>query len=237
MHFAINSRRLARRARKLVRSTYYRFIFGRKRGLDRSLGPWVLRWEDELGRRDTPQDADRWDAQYASGSWRFLEGLGNLPHNMVISGYVVHFQTGGSVLDVGCGEGVLARHLKPFGYSTYLGIDISRVALERASSLKDERTRFLHAEAETYEPTESYDVIIFNESLYYLKEPLETFRRYTKALSEDGVAIVSLYTNSKRASSILSLLKETYLLLHETDVLVPPSGSNTCVVFRPTPRR
>jgi 2-polyprenyl-3-methyl-5-hydroxy-6-metoxy-1,4-benzoquinol methylase len=80
--------------------------------------------------------------------------------------YYTHYRPGGSLLDVGCGEGVLQRRLRALGYARYLGIDSSEEAIARAQTERDARTEFRCADAETYMPQDRFDVIVFNEVLY-----------------------------------------------------------------------
>ena len=60
-------------------------------------------------------------------------GLDELARYSVIAGYLHHLRAGGSVLDVGSGEGLLADHLRPLGYSRYHGIDLSEAAIAQAA--------------------------------------------------------------------------------------------------------
>ena len=110
----------------------------------------------------------------------------------------------------------LFERFRPYGYSKYLGIDISETALTKLIEKQDEKTLFVKADAETYIPIEEFDIIVFNETLYYFHDPLKAVERYSRALKKDGVLVVSTYTASERAMSILQRLKATYSLLDES---------------------
>lgn len=126
-----------------------------------------------------------------------LRAIDELARYSVIVGYCDHFKRGGAVLDLGCGEGVLAQKLGPQRYSRYLGVDSSSDAIGRAAAAEDGRTRFAHADAAQYRPDGRFDLIVFNESLYYFADPVGCLRRYEPSLTADGVFVVSLYGVSK----------------------------------------
>ena len=143
---------------------------------------------------------ERWEQEYRDGCWSHLHNARELAHYSVITGYYTHYRPGGSLLDVGCGEGVLQRRLCALGYVRYLGIDSSQEAIGRAQTERDARTEFRCADAETFTPQERFDVIVYNEVLYYLKDPVNVVRRLAHALNPEGVAIVSMlrWTSSRR---------------------------------------
>ena len=93
-----------------------------------------------------------------------------------------HLKPGGAVLDVGCGQGVLARRLANSSYSRYVGIDLSGSAISVAQQQPPERSSFFAADCEDYSPTEQFDVIVFNEVLCCLHDPLRTVERYARSL-------------------------------------------------------
>ena len=93
-----------------------------------------------------------------------------------------------SLLDVGCGVGTMADHLPALDYT---GVDVSHKALAIA------RTRhpgtFICSDAEGFHSDRKFDVILFNETLYYLEDPLKQLARYREFLSEGGPMIVSIW--------------------------------------------
>ena len=80
----------------------------------------------------------------------------------------------------------------------------------------NEKSVFINDDAERYEPKEMFDVIIFNESLYYFYNPVKTVENYVSMLNADGIIIISTFSNSKRAMTILKKIKDIYFLLDET---------------------
>jgi SAM-dependent methyltransferase len=151
--------------------------------------------------------------EHTQSGWARLRSVAELGRYSVIRGWCQHFARDGAILDVGCGEAILQEHLA--GYGSYTGIDLFPEALARAATKADARTRFLQADAETYQPDAQLDVIIWNECLYYLSDPIETIARYKGFLAPGGVIIVSMFY-------------QTYLtrrLFRQLDVLGAPVAS------------
>ena len=208
---------LGRRAFKPVYIFYYRVLFGRRFPFSESLAARVRAFEGATGRGDAPVSKEIWEEQYRQGGWEFMRRLDELARYSVIAGYLHHLAPGGSVLDVGSGEGLLADHLRPFGYSRYLGVDLSEAAIRQAAGREDGHTAFAAADAETYVPPGRWNAIVFNECVYYFNDPVGSVRRYEDFLEKDGVLIVSTF-RSRRADVIVKRLLETCTLLEETAI-------------------
>jgi 2-polyprenyl-3-methyl-5-hydroxy-6-metoxy-1,4-benzoquinol methylase len=148
-----------------------------------------------------------WRDEYASGEWDRLWDIGELGHYTVVAGYFGRMKPGGSVLDVACGEGILRKHLQTHGYSRYLGIDVTPEAIATASKSKDERTDFVVADATRFATDQRFDVIIFNECLYYFADPMAIVNRYCEFLEEDGIVIVSNFNSLVNLGTIDSIRK------------------------------
>jgi 2-polyprenyl-3-methyl-5-hydroxy-6-metoxy-1,4-benzoquinol methylase len=129
--------------------------------------------------------------EHQDSGWARLRSVAELGRYSVIRGWCQHFAPEGAILDVGCGEGILQEHLT--GYGQYTGIDLFPETIARASVKADARTRFVQADAATYEPAAPVDVIIWNECLYYLSNPIQTIARYKGFLRPGGVIIVSMF--------------------------------------------
>jgi 2-polyprenyl-3-methyl-5-hydroxy-6-metoxy-1,4-benzoquinol methylase len=160
---------------------------------------------------------DQWESQYSGGEWERLRHIDELPHYSVIAGYVSLYADRGSVLDVGCGEGILQEVLGRGGYRRYVGIDLAQAAILKASSKQDERTTFEQADAGSYSPHVDFDVVVFNEVLYYFDAPLEVIGRYAQHLADGGTTIVSMVVN-ERSLQIWRKLERSYA--PEAEVLV-----------------
>jgi 2-polyprenyl-3-methyl-5-hydroxy-6-metoxy-1,4-benzoquinol methylase len=199
----------------------------------------VARWLQLLvdrGRRSDGllQSAQTWDAQYAAGRWDFLADLSELARFSVLAGYICHLRPGGAVLDTGCGQGVLLRRLPSSCYSRYVGIDVSGSAISAAQQQPSERSTFLAADCEEYSPEAHFDVIVFNEVLCCLRDPLRTVERYARSLNPGGLLLVSMCTAARGSATILWRLKRAYATVDE--VRLVHSGrkvSWVCIALRP----
>jgi 2-polyprenyl-3-methyl-5-hydroxy-6-metoxy-1,4-benzoquinol methylase len=165
------------------------------------------------------QSPQTWEAQYAAGRWDFLAELSELARFSVLAGYICHLKPGGSVLDTGCGQGVLLRRLPSSCYSKYVGIDLSESAISVAQQHAPERSTFLAADCEEYLPTQQFDVIVFNEVLCCLHDPLRTVERYARALNPGGILLVSLCTAGRGTRKVLSGLKQAYATVDEVRIV------------------
>jgi len=188
------AQRLARRARSL---------------LTRLRGP---------PRRPPLPGIDQWNSEYESGKWAYLGGLPELARYSILIGYLQHFKPGGSILDVGCGEGVLHRRLQPHAYSRYLGVDCAGSAIRTLQARGAGNSAFIAADAESYLPAERFDALVFNEVLYYFRDPDSALARYARALNSGGIILVSTCTLSGPGSAILARLRGSYAVLDETTV-------------------
>ena len=156
------------------------------------------------------QSAQTWEAQYAAGRWDYLADLSELARFSVLAGYICHLKPGGSVLDTGCGQGVLMRRLPTSAYSRYVGIDLSDSAISVARQHANEHSTFVVANCEEYSPAEQFDVIVFNEVLCCLRDPMRTVERYVQSLNPGGLLLVSLCTAARGSTTLLRQLERSY---------------------------
>jgi SAM-dependent methyltransferase len=105
-----------------------------------------------------------------------------------------------TVLDVGCGSGRLAQLLTPVRPARYLGMDLSGAALQRAQALGLEGCEFIRGDFETWLPNERFDVVVFNESIGYARDPAATVRRFFDYLNPPGGLVISYYRSGSHAA-------------------------------------
>jgi SAM-dependent methyltransferase len=201
----------ARRSYRL----YYRYAYGHSFPGSDALEKRVARLESRVGRGDTPAAKTTWEEKYAAGRWDYMRELHELPRYAVIAALIHRVAPAGRILDVGCGEGLLVDELVPLGYGRYMGIDISEGAISAANTAKaDDRTTFEAGDAETHPIPGEFDVVVFNESIAYFREPLDTLARYESLLATGGLFLVSMFV-TPRHEAIARLFLPRYRVLEQ----------------------
>lgn len=114
------------------------------------------------------QTKERWERQFADGTWdRLQDGQPNTVElARLISEYARKRVTPLRVLDVGCGNGGLARLIAD--KVDYTGIDISASAVASARKLAPHGTFIIGDAMSPDKNFGMFDIIIFSELLYYL---------------------------------------------------------------------
>ena len=134
------------------------------------------------------------DAEYASGRWDSFFGSDETPRYETLVRLIRMIAPHPRLLDVGCGNGRLPTMFAPGELPAYLGLDLSREGLRRAESLKLPGARFVHADFEEWRPGfGAWDVIVFNESIGYARDPAQVAQAYAASLPADGSLIVSIF--------------------------------------------
>jgi len=97
------------------------------------------------------------------------------------------------ILDVGCGNGVISRHLGRLGFQV-LGIDVSDKTIEKARSVTSlPNVVFQQKSAEELVASgERYDAVICSEVLEHLTDPGALLKVLYATLKEDGKLIVTV---------------------------------------------
>lgn len=158
------------------------------------------------------------DDEYRSGDWDYLANEQEAPRFHVVAGYCLRTTPRPRVLELGCGEGLLAQRLSPAHYTEFLGVDAAEDAVEKARAKGLDRAAFVQADASTFTPDDvdptgspkRFDVIVFSEMLYYLPDPLATVRRLQEGwLAPTGEIVVSHYK-----SIDLPQARQVWKLLH-----------------------
>lgn len=104
-----------------------------------------------------------------------------------------HFPNNAEVLDVGCGNGIIARGVGDAGYSVK-GIDVSAKTIEKARELTDNpRVTFDVISAEDLAATgKKFQAVICSEVLEHLHHPGQLLETLYHSLANDGILIVTV---------------------------------------------
>jgi 2-polyprenyl-3-methyl-5-hydroxy-6-metoxy-1,4-benzoquinol methylase len=138
----------------------------------------------------------RWNRQYKSGRWDNLKGeIEAVRYQKIIDFIKQYGNDKPSILDLGCGEGILCERMTKSEYSYFLGMDFSSVSIQTANTLNLEKADFVCADIHSFHPKQKFDVIVFNEVFYYIHETekLKVLNRMLECLNDDGLIITSIY--------------------------------------------
>jgi 2-polyprenyl-3-methyl-5-hydroxy-6-metoxy-1,4-benzoquinol methylase len=137
--------------------------------------------------------AATWNREYKNGKWEYLEKATiERARNAIIAVFSEMYAPNGTILDVGCGEGILLDHLSRCQRSKYLGIDLSTDAIATAKRKRIEGSVFLVSSADTFQSRTKFDCIIFNEILYYVDHKV-IMTKFLHLLNEKGIVIISSF--------------------------------------------
>lgn len=109
----------------------------------------------------------------------------------LMDGVVERLEAGARAIDVGCGAGVAVTELaRAFPKSTFLGIDPSPTAVERASQLVKEsgldNVEVRVAAAEDLDERGSFDLAMVLDCMHDMTHPEQAARAIRRALADDG---------------------------------------------------
>lgn len=112
--------------------------------------------------------SEYWDDRFEKVYSEVLENVSEMGRHGVIAEIINRSLTRGNILDVGCGTGILSELIDLQRFQ-YLGIDVSEVALRMANEKrKKSKVDFLNTKIEYFKPQHKFNIIVFNEVLYYL---------------------------------------------------------------------
>lgn len=155
-----------------------------------------------------------WNREFLVGRWNCLDKTAG----DCIYAYIEKYARHGSILDLGCGSGNTAAELASDSYAEYVGVDISDVAVEKATIRGVEtgshgKTTYVQADISAYEPSHLFDLILFRDSLYYIPRPriAPMLQRYAGFLSPGGCFVVRMWDSSPRCRRILTHIEKATL--------------------------
>ena len=96
----------------------------------------------------------------------------------------------------------------------YIGLDVSAAAIDLARKRGLPNASFLKTDAETYCPEEPFDVIVFNECMYYMEDPYAILSKFAGFLRPNGLFVVSMYSTGSTRKVWRLLANGTHVLHH-----------------------
>ncbi len=123
--------------------------------------------------------------------------------DFIVSAIKEAFPAEANILDVGCGNGVISRHLGQLGYKV-LGIDLSEKSINRAKQLTNlPNVQFQNKSAEQLvDEGQRYDVVICSEVLEHLSNPGALLSVLYSTLAPNGKLIITV-PNGKGPREVL----------------------------------
>lgn len=167
--------------------------------------------------RGRPSPAADWEAQWQQGHWDYLVSEDELPRYALLTGYIRAVSPPPNVLDVGCGHGHLLTVLGPGVISRYHGIDISSDAIARARTRCSGDATFEVADLTTWRASSRFDVVVINEVLYYISDPVAAMERYEGVLHRGGLLIISMFRHAN-TRLIWRALRRRFPLVNAAEV-------------------
>jgi 2-polyprenyl-3-methyl-5-hydroxy-6-metoxy-1,4-benzoquinol methylase len=156
--------------------------------------------------------AATWDSDYASGALDHYDAPHERARYAVLVGFLREHAPR-TILDVGCGVGLLRAHIEHLDFTAYHGIDPSAVAIQAATQRGFGRSTF---EVGTT-PTGKYDAVVCNEMLYYVDDLDGLLECIRQSLVPGGRLITSVYKHPGDFA-LHRLLARHFRAIHAVDV-------------------
>lgn len=141
------------------------------------------------------QDRSLWEQEYRAGKWETLSQTPDFARYKIVAGFIHSFGDSIRLLDVGCGHGLMLQHLELSEIAKFTGLDIAESALE-AIQPKRPQDRFVCSPIEEFKPDDTWDVVLFNEVLYYMHDPITPLQQFERFLSPKGFFVISMHTKN-----------------------------------------
>jgi predicted TPR repeat methyltransferase len=167
----------------------------------------------------------RWNYKYKKGTWDFMSSE-NLRYEAIVNQIRETQVTSPSILDLGCGFGALNDYLKSNDYSCFLGVDFSSNAIQRAKNNNYPNSEFLVADIHHFTPNQNFDIIIFNEVLYYLEDQMTIVEKFANYFNKQGYFIFSFFGGRE---DLVVELEKNYQLIRKNEVVQNDINWSICL--------
>ncbi len=136
----------------------------------------------------------KFNSQYRRGKWDKLGGEKESVRYEQIDAYLHRFKPA-SIMDLGCGDGVLNRRMTYDGFDSFLGVDYAEVSVNMAKKQGYPKATFETHDLLDFTPKDNYDAIILNEAFYYIHDSERTrvLNNILSGLNDNGILIVSIF--------------------------------------------
>jgi 2-polyprenyl-6-hydroxyphenyl methylase/3-demethylubiquinone-9 3-methyltransferase len=136
---------------------------------------------------------ERWRTAYDSGSLDYFASIEELGRYSILVGYLGVVGRGASILDVGCGPGILRGRVPDEWVGSYVGVDPTAGAIETASAMDAPRTRFVTGELRDVLADGPDDVVFCNEVLSVVPDPAALADDLVRAVRPGGHLLTSIW--------------------------------------------
>jgi len=161
---------------------------------------------------------DVWEREFGGEAWNYLESEDEKGRYSAIIKLYKQLKPNENILDLGCGKGVLFKYLKQeagIENEQYTGIDISETAISEATK-KYPNVTFSYLDFDKHHIDKRFDIIIFNETLYYFNFPIKTLQKCCDFnLNKNGLIIISMYDGDANAFIWKEIESKFSVLKHE----------------------
>ncbi len=173
-----------------------------------------------------------WDVEFSNGRWDCLDRTAG----DCVYPFLVKYASNGSILDLGCGSGSTGNELDTAAYERYVGVDISDVAIARAQQRSEangraDRNRYRQSDILSYAPDQSFNVILFRDSIYYVprRHIKAMLQRYAQYLEEGAVFIVRM-ADAEKYQDIVDTIESHFAVVEKHTADDPQA---VVLIFRP----
>lgn len=140
----------------------------------------------------------KFNSQYRRGKWAKLGSDHESVRYHQIDAFL-HLFKPKSILDLGCGDGILNRRMTYDGFDYFLGIDYAKESIKMAESQNFPKAEFQTRGLLDFTPPQNFDTIILNEAFYYIHDTKKNkvISTILNHLKKDGKLIVSIFREGK----------------------------------------
>ena len=162
-------------------------------------------------------------------SWQRLRGRSEAARYSAVRDVIERYAGDGFVLDIGCSQGILQEGLR---YGRYLGVDNCEESIRLAQSKCDRWTQFVCADGSYFVADQPPNVVVMNEVIYYLPDPVAAVEHHARRLAPGGVVIISIYARTWSSRRLLKAIGNR-LDLVESTVIRSGHLAWTVAAYRP----